>query len=370
MKEQVPQQTEELAKPVTPEAEVIDTTVAQTEMLPQVINIADGFDPFDSVATITFGKEALEKITAFSDSVLDQIRVRDSGDAGDVLQAMVASMDSAEFDSLGKSSFLERLPLIGELFDSFKKFTQGFDSVKDQLDKLANQLENQEVKLAHDITQLDTLYNHNLELLTGLEHYIEAGKYKLQQLNQQTLPQLLNKARQSEDALDAQAHRDATQVVARLEKRVHNLELTRLAAIQTAPQIRLSQEGNKMLMEDIQDIVHNTFPLWKRQFLIAISNYEKEKALNVTRAVKDYTNKQYVQNAEKLKVLEEQIAENYQRGVLDLDSLQRVNQLTIETLNNTLSRVKEGREQRAKAQQVIEKAEQELKLALQQTLEG
>lgn len=168
--------------------------------------------------------------------------------------------------------------------------------------------------------------------------------------------------------MDAQKYRDATQAVARLEKRVHNLELTRLAAIQTAPQIRLSQEGNKMLMEDIQDIVHNTFPLWKRQFLIAISNYEKEKALKVTRTVKDYTNKQYVQNAEKLKALEEQIAENDQRGILDLDSLETVNQLTIETLNNTLLRVKEGRAQREQAQQVIERAEAELKQALEQTL--
>lgn len=340
------------------------------EATPKVMAIAERFDPFDSVATITFGKEALEKITNFSDSVLEQIRVRDSGEAGEVLQAMVSSMDSAEFASLGKSSFLEKLPLIGELFDSFKKFTQGFDTIKGQLDQLSTQLEGQEVKLAHDIGQLDTLYEYNLELLTGLEQYIAAGKLKLQQLNQQVLPELLSKSEVSGDALDAQAYRDATQVVARLEKRVHNLELTRLAAIQTAPQIRLSQEGNKMLMEDIQDIVHNTFPLWKRQFLIAISNYEKEKALKVTRAVKDYTNKQYVQNAEKLKVLEEQIAENYQRGVLDLDSLQKVNQLTIETLSNTLLRVKEGREQREKAQKVIEQAEQELKIALKQSLDN
>ncbi len=108
--------------------------------------------------------------------------------------------------------------------------------------------------------------------------------------------------------------------------------------------------------------------LWKRQFLIAISNYEKEKALKVTREIKDYTNKQYVKNAEKLKILEEQISENYQRGILDLESLQTVNQLTIETLNNTLARVKEGRVQRAQAQAVIEKSEQELKHALQQSL--
>ncbi|MFD2178897.1 toxic anion resistance protein [Veronia pacifica] len=343
--------------------------IRDVEVTPQAIEIAGRFDPFDTVATITFGKEALEQITAFSDQVLDQIRVRDSGEAGNILQEMVSSMDGAEFDGIGKTNLLSKLPLIGEMFDSFKSFSASFDSVKGQLDALSSRLEAQEIKLAHDIGQLDALYDHNLAFLKGLEEYIAAGKYKLNDLNQNLLPQLLQQSESSGDALDAQKYRDATQAVARLEKRVHNLELTRLAAIQTAPQIRLSQEGNKMLMEDIQDIVHNTFPLWKRQFLIAISNYEKEKALKVTRAVKDYTNRQYVQNAEKLKVLEEQIAENYQRGILDIDSLQAVNQLTIETLNNTLLRVKEGRAQREQAQQVIERAEQELKVALQQSLE-
>lgn len=336
---------------------------------PKVAQLASGFDPFDTVATITFGKDALEKITDFSDQILDQIRIRDSGEAGEVLQQMVLSMNRSEFDQLGEQSVLSRLPLIGELFDSFKKFSTSFDSVKEQLDKLAERLEGQEAKLGHDIGQLDQLYAHNLELLRGLEDYIDAGKFKLTELNTVVLPALLKQSEQSNDALDAQKYRDATQAVARLEKRIHNLELTRMAAIQTAPQIRLSQEGNKMLMEDIQDIVHNTFPLWKRQFLIAISNYEKEKALKVTRAVKDYTNQQYQKNAEKLKALEEQIAENYQRGILDVETLQAVNQLTIDTLNNTLSRVKEGRAQRDQAQKVIEKAEQELKDALQQSLE-
>lgn len=361
-------------QPAQPEkaAAVVTTESAQpvtAPVAPEVAAIAQKFDPFDTVATITFGKEALESITEFSDQILEQIRVRDSGEAGQVLQEMVSSMDATDFDALGQSSFLAKIPLIGELFDSFKKFSTGFDSVKEQLDKLTKQLEAQEAKLAHDITQLDGLYEQNLKLLKELEDYIEAGKLKLTELNGSVLPELLAQSQASADALDAQKYRDATQAVARLEKRVHNLELTRLAAIQTAPQIRLSQEGNKMLMEDIQDIVHNTIPLWKRQFLIAISNYEKEKALKVTRAVKDYTNAQYQQNAQKLKVLEEQIAENYQRGILDIDSLETVNQLTIETLNNTLTHVKEGRAQREQAQKLIEQAEQELKTALSQSLE-
>ncbi|AUI86945.1 toxic anion resistance protein [Vibrio azureus] len=342
--------------------------LVEPELSPRVIELAQSFDPFDSVATITFGKEALQNITAFSDNVLQQIRVRETGEAGEILQSMVTAMSRSEFNYLKDKSFLASLPLIGELFDSFKTFAESFDSVKKSLDKLTSQLEAQEAVLAHDIQRLDTLYEENLQLLNGLDDFIAAGKFKLQQIEQQVLPALLEQAEQSQDPLAAQKHRDAIQAQARLEKRVHNLELTRMAAIQSAPQIRLSQEGNKMLMEDIQDIVHNTFPLWKRQFLIAISNYEKEKALKVTRAVKDYTNQQYVKNAEKLKVLETQISENYQRGILDLESLETVNKLTIETLNSTLSRVKEGREQREQAQKVIQKAEHELKEALSQTL--
>ncbi|WP_064605120.1 toxic anion resistance protein [Photobacterium sp. J15] len=331
--------------------------------------LAEQLNPFDTVSTLVFGKEALQSITAFSDRVLSDVRARDTGEAGEILQAMVSNMSSSQFDELGKGSFLSRLPLIGELFHSFGKFVKGFDSIKGQLDELAGKLEAQEVKLAGDIQQLDGLYNENLSLLHQLDIYIHAGQIRVEKLKNVELVELKNKAEQSGDALDSQAYRDALQVMSRLEKRVHNLCLARMAAIQTAPQIRLSQEGNKMLMEDIQDIIHNTLPLWKRQFLIAISNFEKEKALKVTRSIKDYTNKQYIQNAEKLKALEEQISENYQRGILDIESLQKVNELTIETLKNTLNHVKEGRVKRQQAGKALEQAENDLKFALQETFD-
>ncbi|OLQ74868.1 toxic ion resistance protein [Photobacterium proteolyticum] len=335
----------------------------------QAADLAEQLNPFDTVSTLVFGKEALQSITAFSDRVLADIRAKDTGDAGDILHAMVTNMSSSQFDDLGKESFLSRLPLIGELFQSFGKFVKGFDTVKDQLEELAKRLEAQETKLAQDIQQLDGLYDENLGLLQQLDIYIYAGNLRLDKLKNQELVALKEKADASNDALDGQAYRDALQAMTRLEKRVHNLSLVRMAAIQTAPQIRLSQEGNKMLMEDIQDIIHNTLPLWKRQFLIAISNFEKEKALKVTRTVKDYTNKQYVRNAEKLKALEEQISENYQRGILDIESLQTVNQLTIDTLKNTLGHVKEGRIKRQQASEALVQAEQDLKFALQDTFE-
>ncbi|GGB34111.1 TelA-like protein [Oceanisphaera marina] len=332
-----------------------------------VQSIAASLDPLDSVATITFGKEAMERITAFSDRVLDNIRSRDTGEAGDILDAMIGQMKGCELDRIRPDSFLSRLPLIGELFQTFGSFIKGFDSVKDRLDALEGQLRAHEHQLTTDIERLDGLYQENLHLLQQLDVYIAAGKLKLNTLLEQQVPTLQSKAEASGDPVDAQALRDLQQALGRLEKRLANLSAVRLAALQTAPQIRLSQEGNKMLMEDIQDICHNTIPLWKRQFLIAISNYEKEKALQVTRAVKDYTNQQYVRNAQKLQQLEQEIAGNYQRGILDLDSLKEVNRITIDTLNSTLEHYRDGRRQRAAAELEIARAEEELKQALRQT---
>lgn len=355
----------------TPET-VLDakkSVVKDGKDLEKVNQIVSTFDAADSLAVLQFGKSALENITEFSDSVLAKIRRKDAAGAGETLDSMIKQMKSGKIDNVKPTGFMAKLPLVGELFDSFGKFVKGFDTVKDQLDKLERQLKAQEHQLEKDVVQLDQLYRENLNLLNQLDVYIAAGEQILNQMNTVDLPALENTAKATEDPVDSQNFRDAQQVALRLEKRVNNLKLTRLATLQTAPQIRLSQEGDKMLMEDIQDICHNTIPLWKRQFLIAISNYEKEKALRVTTIVKDYTNQQYIKNAEKLQMLEEQIAQNYQRGILDIESLKRVNDVTIDTLNNTLKHYEEGKRLRAEAERVIEQCETDLKTALANTLQ-
>lgn len=357
-----------MTQEISTQIEQFDSSQLTEEQQQRVITIANDYDPLDSVATITFGKEALVSITAFSDQVLEQVRTKDTGEAGDILEAMVSQMKGSRFEDIKPDSFLSNLPLIGELFKTFGKFIKGFDSVKGRLDELEQKLNAQGHRLEKDIVQLDGLYDENLNLLKQLDIYLEAGQITLDRLNNEQIPELSQVAQASGDPVDSQKLRDLQQATGRLEKRLHNLKQARLAALQTAPQIRLSQEGNKMLMEDIQDIVHNTIPLWKRQFLIAISNYEKEKALKVTRTVKDYTNQQYLQNAQKLQSLEEQIAENYQRGILDLDTLKEVNRITIDTLNNTLKHYEEGRRQRKEAEIAISQAEEELKKALIQTV--
>ncbi|WP_415894208.1 toxic anion resistance protein [Neptuniibacter sp. PT8_73] len=357
-----------MTQEISTQIEKFEPSQMTEEQQQRAVAISQDYDPLDSMATITFGKEAMESITAFSDQVLEQVRTKDTGEAGDILEAMVTQMKSSRFEDIKPDSFLSRLPLIGELFQTFGKFVKGFDSVKGRLDELEQKLNAQGHRLEKDIVQLDGLYDENLNLLQQLDIYLEAGQITLDRLNNEQIPELSKLAESSGDPVDSQKLRDLQQATGRLEKRLHNLKQARLAALQTAPQIRLSQEGNKMLMEDIQDIIHNTIPLWKRQFLIAISNYEKEKALKVTRTVKDYTNQQYLQNAQKLQSLEEQIAENYQRGILDLDTLKEVNQITIDTLNNTLKHYEEGRRMRQEAEKAITQAEEELKQALMQTV--
>lgn len=166
----------------------------------QAADLAEQLNPFDTVSTLVFGKEALQSITAFSDRVLADVRAKDTGDAGDILHAMVTNMSSSQFDDLGKESFLSRLPLIGELFQSFGKFVKGFDTVKDQLEELAKRLEAQETKLAQDIKQLDGLYDENLGLLQQLDIYIYAGNIRLDKLKNQELVELKEKADASNDA--------------------------------------------------------------------------------------------------------------------------------------------------------------------------
>jgi uncharacterized protein YaaN involved in tellurite resistance len=202
---------QELTQPLTgTPAELSDLDKQRARQLAQQL------DPLDSVATITFGKDALERITAFSDKVLADVRGRDLGEAGDVLESMVSEMEGARFDQLKADSFLTKLPLIGELFQSFVKFARGFDRVKDRLDALERKLRAQEARLTEDIGRLDGLSEENLVLLKELDTCIYAAHNWLERLTREEIPALEAKARQSGDAIDAQTHRDWLQAAARL----------------------------------------------------------------------------------------------------------------------------------------------------------
>jgi uncharacterized protein YaaN involved in tellurite resistance len=209
----------------------------------------------------------------------------------------------------------------------------------------------------------DTFYLNTLDYTRNLELFILAGREQL--INFKLQVEELNATYQkTSDQLDAQNYSDMFKSVDRFEKRLHNLEITRIASINSGAQIRLAQEGNKMLVEDIVDVLHNTLPLWKNQFVMAVALVNTEKALKLTKTVKDYTNKQYVENAKKLNQLVSDLGENYSRGILDISSLQEVNNMTIGAIQKTLVIHKEAAEKRKLAGLELEKMENQIKDAL------
>lgn len=334
----------------------------------ELVAIKEKINLSDSGTVIKYGIEAQKDITEFTDRMLSKVKVKDLGSVGETLQDMILSMEGMDIKKVDSDSFLSKIPIIGQiLFTSFQKFVGGFDTVNDKIDALIKILNEHDTALLADIKMLDNMYDENLSLLRKLEIYICAGEDMIIEAKNQ-LTELKSKADETQDPSDVQSYKDAKQSLERFEKRIYNLKIARHTCIQSAPQIRMAQEGDKMLMEDIQDVIHNTVPLWKRQFMMAVSAYQQEKSLRVTKNVKDYTNKQYEDTARTLEDLSIQIAENFQRGVLDINTLENVNDITINTIKKTLEIQKEGKIKRAEAEKSLIRQENELKEALMQAM--
>ncbi len=325
----------------------------------------------DSVSVIKFAETIQRDIAKFSDEVLQKVKIKDTGEAGKIIQNMLLEMEGFNMSKLPTDdSLLAKIPIIGDiLFVSLKRFIGSLDTVEGKIEELIRLLEGQSNELQADITMLDSMYKENLELLRKLELYIIAGRDALLEVTNNSLLDLKTRAEKTKDPVDAQNYQDLKQQVERFEKRVHNLVLARAAAVQMAPQIRLAQEGDKMLIEDIRDVITHTIPIWKKQFIMVISNKRREKALRVTRGVKDATNKQLLSNAQTMEELTQQINENYARGIIDLETLEEVNTRTINTIKNTLETQSKASQKRNEANQRLAAMEDELKNTLLQSIE-
>ena len=325
----------------------------------------------DSVSVIKFAETIQRDIAKFSDEVLQKVKIKDTGEAGKIIQNMLLEMEGFNMSKLPTDdSLLAKIPIIGDiLFVSLKRFIGSLDTVEGKIEELIRLLEGQSNELQADITMLDSMYKENLELLRKLELYIIAGRDALLEVTNNSLLDLKTRAEKTKDPVDAQNYQDLKQQVERFEKRLHNLVLARAAAVQMAPQIRLAQEGDKMLIEDIRDVITHTIPIWKKQFIMVISNKRREKALRVTRGVKDATNKQLLSNAQTMEELTQQINENYQRGIIDLETLEEVNTRTISTIKNTLETQSKASQKRNEANQRLAAMENELKNTLLQSIE-
>ncbi len=348
-----------------PAEDVVDLSKVSEADLAKAKKIADAVDYKDSQAVTVFGISAQREISNFSDTVLSEVRAKDSGYVGEILSNLLVNVKDLDVGSLGQSDgFLSKIPIIGAVVDKFKKFMARYQKLSVQIEKILDELDKARMNLLKDITLMDNMYQKNLEYLADLDIYLVAGQLKLKQLKEEVLPGLQKTAETSGDALDAQKLQDFNQFLNRFEKKLHDLKLSRMIAIQSAPQIRLIQNGNQVLVEKIQSSILNTIPLWKNQVVIAITLFRQNKAVKLQKEVSDTTNELMKKNAELLKDSTLTIAKEAERGIVDIETLQKVNNDLISTIEETLKIQKEGKDKRAMVEKELVQIEQTLKQKL------
>lgn len=340
--------------------ELIKVDSLEPEKQEKAKSIAESIDISDSQAVVQYGVGAQSKISGFADTILTEIRNKDAGYVGDVLGGLITTINEVDVGSLSsEKGFLDKM--FGGLKRRIEKFMQRYDNLSSQIDKVVGELEQARMNLLKDITMLDNLHEKNMEYLADLDVYIAAGKLKLDEFRTTVIPEMQKKAQESDDPMDAQRLQDINQLVNRFEKKLYDMQLSRMVAIQTSPQIRLIQNNNQTLVEKIQSSVLNTIPLWKNQIIIAISLFRQQKALEVQREVSNTTNDLLKKNAEMLKDGSIGVAKESERGIVEIETLQKVNNDLIATIDETLQIQKEGREKRAQAEVELQKMEGELK---------
>ena len=351
---------------VKPEVEIVKVTQQVETLTPaekqKVQAIKDGINLMDSSTPLTFGAPAQKEIAQFSDSILAKVRAKDSGEVGELLNNLVAKVKG--FDVGEKKSFVSKIPILGSLVDKGENIMQGYEKLSTQVEKIQAGLERSKVKLMEDVVMFDTLYEKNLNYFKDLQLYIRAGEEKLEEMRTVTLPKLKNQAAQKNDPMAVQVVADFEQSVDRFEKKVHDLKLSKTIAIQTAPQIRLIQNNDRVLIDRVQSAIYHTIPLWKNQMVIALGLTRQQEVIQMQRAVSDATNDLLRRNAEMLKQNTIDTAKENERGIVDIDTVKKVNEDLISTIEETVKIQQEGRAKRAAAEKELVAIEGKLKDAL------
>jgi uncharacterized protein YaaN involved in tellurite resistance len=318
----------------------------------------------DSNSIIFFGTKAQEQLTAISDNMLEGVRNKDVGSAGNALNEMVAVLRGFDVDDLDPN---KKQGFFARLFQKSKpvvKFLQQYEEVRKQIDVITNDLERHKTKLLTDITSLDRLYMANLDYFHDLELYITAGEEVLQRLDAETIPAMEQEAKASEDVLQSQQLRDLRSARDDLERRIHDLRLTRQVAMQSLPSIRLVQENDKGLVTKINSTMANTVPLWRQQLATAVTIYRSGQAAKSVKAATDLTNELLRANAENLKLANAETRKQLERGVFDIEAVKQANQTLIETIEESLRIADEGKRRRVQATAQLEGMETELRNSL------
>ncbi len=325
----------------------------------EVERFAQTIDLTNSNAIMQYGAGAQKKIADFSTSALENVRTKDLGEIGKLLSDVVTELKSFDVE--------EEKGIKGW----FKKGSNKLTGIKAQYAKaevnvteVSKALENHQIQLLKDVAMLDKMYELNLTYFKELSMYILAGKKKLEQTNNVDIPALRKKAEETGLQEDAQAVNDLTALANRFEKKIHDLELTRMISLQMGPQIRLLQNNDTLMSEKIQSILVNTIPLWRSQMVIAIGVAHSQEAAEATHKTTEVTNELLKKNAESLKMATIETAKESERGIVDIETLKSTNQALITTLDEVMKIQDEGRQKRAAAEVELQKMEEEMKQKL------
>ena len=343
------------------ETSIYDYNKLTEEDKKQVQTIMENIQDGDSNAVIQYGVGAQSEIANFSDKMLEDIKAKDTDYVGDILSNLMVKVKDTDVNGFIKDDPLENIPIIGKLVDKTKRFLAKYQKIENQIDEISEKLDNERMVLLKDIVMFDNLFEKNTECIHNLDLYIIAGNKKIEELKTKTISELQKKAEENKDPLDAQKVADMVDYADRFEKKVHDLKLTRTIAIQTAPQIRFLQSGNKALVDRIQSSILNTIPLWKSQIVLAIGVIRQKGALDLQKQVTETTNELLKKNSEMLKNNTVEIAKENEKGIVEIETLKKVNDDLITTIEETIKISEEGRAKRKEVEKELVVIEKDLK---------
>ena len=341
------------------EEPALDDNILTEEERRTVDAFAKQIDLTNSTLVLQYGAGTQKKMADFSESALANVRSKDLGEVGDLLSGVVKELKN--FDEEEEKGFLGIFKKASNKIENMKA---KYAKAETNVNEIVKVLEKHQVQLMKDTALLDKMYELNLTYFKELSMYILAGKKKLQEVRSGELMELSAKAQTSGLPEDAQAAKDLDSMCNRFEKKIHDLELTRMISIQTAPQIRLVQNNDTLMVEKIQSTIVNTIPLWKSQMVLALGVEHSTQAAAAQREVTDMTNELLRKNAEKLKMATIETAKESERGIVDMDTLKATNESLISTLGEVMNIQREGRQKRAEAEAELQNMENELKQKL------
>ena len=344
-------------KPAEPQ---LDESILTEEERKMVDDFSRQIDLRNSNGILQYGVGTQKKMADFSENALKNVRTKDLGEVGDLISNLVTELKSFDAEEEEKG-FLGLFRKSGNKITAMKA---KYDKAEVNVEKICEVLEKHQMQLMKDVAVLDKMYGLNLTYFKELSMYILAGKKRLEEVRRTELVKLVEKAKKSNLPEDAQEAKDLESMCERFEKKIHDLELTRMIAIQTAPQIRLVQSSDSMMIEKIQSTVVNTIPLWKSQMVIALGVEHANQAAKAQREVTDMTNQLLRKNAEALKTATGESAKASERGIVDLETLKNTNAALISTFDEVLKIQEDGRKKRREAEAELNRMEAELKSKL------